>query len=123
MARLSEQQDEPNKLQVIVANVAGNSVVAAIQCAFSAQAVNLNFVIPTEHACGIHNHYLQPHRLGVDRFAALIAAHQQPQNQLVVMAGTALTIDALTANGDFLGGVIVPGLSTMQSALHRSTAP
>ena len=38
------------------------------------------------------------------------------------MSGTALTIDALNAEGVFLGGIIVPGLALMRGALNRGTA-
>jgi type III pantothenate kinase len=109
-------------LQVMIANVAGDAVAGALKCAFSTQAVSLCFVQAQFEACGIRNGYEQPQSLGVDRFAALVAAHQQPQNQLLVMAGTALTIDALDAQGNFLGGLIAPGLRTMQQALHQRTA-
>ena len=54
--------------------------------------------------------------------AAHAALYATPGPQLVVMAGTALTVDAITAEGDFLGGVIVPGPALMRSALNRGTA-
>jgi type III pantothenate kinase len=53
----------------------------------------------------------------------LIAArHIAPEGCVVVNAGTAMTVDALTADGVFLGGLIVPGLTTMLRALSESTA-
>jgi type III pantothenate kinase len=105
------------KLQVVIANVAGDAVASALKCAFSTQAVSLCFVQAQFAAYGIRNGYENPQSLGVDRFVALVAAHQQPQNQLIVMAGTALTIDALDAQGNF-----APGLRIMQQALHQGTA-
>jgi type III pantothenate kinase len=76
--------------------------------------------------------YDAPDALGTDRWAALIGAFNAnaaiavprsvPQPLLVVMAGTALTVDALTADGVFLGGIIVPGHSLMRAALHHGTA-
>ncbi len=114
--------NQSKALKVMIANVAGNAVAGAFKCAFSTHAATLHFVESQAQACGVRNGYAQPQTLGVDRFAALIAAHQQPENQLVVMAGTALTIDALTQTGQFLGGVIVPGVRTMQDALHQRTA-
>jgi type III pantothenate kinase len=54
---------------------------------------------------------------------ALIAARQQHSGAaLVVLAGTATTIDQLDASGRFCGGVILPGLDLMQRALARHTA-
>jgi len=68
--------------------------------------------------CGVTNGYARPEQLGCDRWAALIAARAAAAGPLLVVnAGTALTADALSAEGVFLGGVIVPGLDLMRSAL------
>jgi type III pantothenate kinase len=61
--------------------------------------------------------YAEPQKLGVDRFLALLAASQSHQAQLVVGAGTALTIDALAADGRHHGGLIVPGVRLMREAM------
>ena len=120
--RCATTANQSQTLRVMISNVAGIAVADAFKCAFSTHAATLHFAESQAVSCGMHNGYVSPHTLGVDRFAALVAAHQQPQNQLVVMAGTALTIDALNQNGQFLGGIIVPGLRTMQDALHQRTA-
>ena len=71
----------------------------------------------------VKNSYLDPAQLGVDRWMALIAARQRTRTPvLVVSAGTAMTVDALSAEGVFLGGLIVPGLNLMRQALARDTA-
>ncbi len=72
----------------------------------------------------ITNGYAQPAQLGTDRWAALIGARALlgPQAVLVVMCGTATTIDLLTGPGHFTGGVILPGLALMQTVLHERTA-
>jgi type III pantothenate kinase len=73
--------------------------------------------------CGVRNGYRDPAQLGCDRWASLIAARSlEPGACLVVTAGTALTVDALSAEGVFLGGVIVPGVGLMKRALAGSTA-
>jgi type III pantothenate kinase len=67
--------------------------------------------------------YAEPERLGVDRFLALIGAHRRaPRDQLVVGIGTALTVDALAADGRHLGGLIAPGPALMQRSLVAATA-
>ena len=67
--------------------------------------------------------YDRPPQLGADRWAALIGARAlHPGQAVVVMAGTATTIDALDAAGQFRGGLILPGLSLMRAALARNTA-
>ncbi|MDY0071761.1 MAG: type III pantothenate kinase [Thauera sp.] len=72
--------------------------------------------------CGVRNLYA-PGQLGADRWAALIGAHAlHPGPCLVVMAGTATTIDLLSAAGEFLGGLILPGSALMQQALTQGTA-
>jgi len=71
----------------------------------------------------LKNAYLNPRQLGVDRWMGLIAARQRTHNPvLVVSVGTAMTVDALAADGVFLGGVIVPGITLMRQALLQGTA-
>jgi type III pantothenate kinase len=72
---------------------------------------------------GVTNAYLSPQQLGVDRWMGLIAARRRTGDAvLVVSAGTAMTVDALSATGEFLGGLIVPGLTLMRRALQHGTA-
>ena len=66
--------------------------------------------------------YAQPTQLGIDRFLALLAASDTPEPCLLASFGTALTLDALAADGRHLGGVIVPG-PALQQQLMRSTFP
>jgi len=74
-------------------------------------------------ACGVHNAYAEPHRLGIDRFLAMVAAKAEGLAPCVlVSAGTALTLDALTADGRHLGGLIAPGARLMQQSLLGATA-
>jgi type III pantothenate kinase len=71
----------------------------------------------------IKNTYANPKLLGVDRWMGLIAARQRSQAAtLVVSLGTAMTVDALSVEGVFLGGLITPGLSLMQQSLQQGTA-
>jgi type III pantothenate kinase len=80
--------------------------------------------LKTEAGFGdLKNRYLNPQQLGVDRWMGLIGARQRTCDPvLVVSAGTAMTVDALTADGVFLGGVIVPGFALMRQALQQGTA-
>jgi type III pantothenate kinase len=71
----------------------------------------------------VRNGYREHSTLGADRWAALIAArHLVAGAALAVMAGTAPTIDALTQDGQFLGGLILPGFDLMAESLARGTA-
>lgn len=87
-------------------------------------AVPLRWNASQRMQAGVSNAYLQPEQLGADRWAALIGAHQQQPASacLVVTAGTATTIDHLTTDGRFLGGVIMPGLDMMRLSLNQQTA-
>lgn len=74
-------------------------------------------------ACGVHNAYAEPQRLGVDRFLAMVAAYAEGRAPCVLAsAGTALTLDALAADGQHLGGLIAPGVQLMQRSLGSATA-
>jgi type III pantothenate kinase len=108
----------------IVSNVAGPQVLANIEAACRRGGVELRVIRAEREELGVTNAYRDPHQLGADRWAALIAAHREgaPGHKLVVNAGTALTVDALGANGEFLGGLIVPGPALMRRSLQRGTA-
>lgn len=64
--------------------------------------------------------YADPARLGVDRFLALLAASERSVAQLLVGAGTALTLDAIGADGHHHGGLIVPGVQLMRRAMTEA---
>ncbi len=67
--------------------------------------------------------YRTPSTLGRDRIAAVAGAYaaHPGENVLVVDAGTAVTYDRLTAEGEFAGGNIAPGLWVRAKALHDMT--
>lgn len=72
---------------------------------------------------GVTNRYRDPRSLGADRWAALIAARHGYRGPLcVVDCGSAVTVDALSEQGDFLGGAIFPGLELVRRALFTGTA-
>ncbi len=76
----------------------------------------------TLYAKGITNAYSIPHKLGVDRWLAMIGAfHQYNGSFCVVSCGTAITLDIVNAQGTHLGGMIMPGLILMQQALQQGT--
>jgi type III pantothenate kinase len=72
---------------------------------------------------GVKNRYRQPVQLGVDRWVALIGARGLTTSAAcVVDCGTAVTVDALSADGEFLGGTIFPGLRLLHASLVQGTA-
>ena len=109
--------------RALASNVAGAAVGEALRAACAARGAALEVIASRPEQLGVTNGYRDPGQLGTDRWAALIAAHRVgPGHKLVVNAGTALTIDALTSEGRFLGGLIVPGPALMRRSLGRGTA-
>ncbi|MCB1777082.1 MAG: type III pantothenate kinase [Candidatus Competibacteraceae bacterium] len=109
--------------RVLIVSVAGPEARAALaHWVQRAWGIEAEFVISAAAACGIRNSYAEPERMGADRWVAMIAAHVLTnQDCYIVDCGTAVTIDALAADGQHLGGVIVPGMWLMREALYRET--
>lgn len=109
--------------RILIANVAGDTIKASLEQAFTVYARPIEWQRSQAACCGVVNHYEQPERLGVDRWAALIGARTLTHSAcLVVTAGTATTLDVLDANGHFQGGHILPGEQLMRRALANNTA-
>lgn len=113
----------PAPHRIMVANVAGDAVLAAVADALGGWRDRLVVARSTAAACGVTNGYGKPGSLGVDRWCALIGAWSLVGGACVVVgAGTATTIDSLDAGGRFRGGFILPGLDLMAAALAGNTA-
>jgi type III pantothenate kinase len=108
--------------RALASNVAGIGVGEQLQRMLPSIAIE--WFASTPQRCGVRNGYRNPSQLGSDRFAAAIGARAlEPGKALVVATcGTATTIDALSADGVFLGGMILPGLGLMAASLARNTA-
>jgi len=112
--------------RAVVSNVAGAAMrerLAALLPALLPASQPEWFAARAELA-GMRNRYRHPERLGADRFAAALGARSLYPGKALVVAtcGTATTVDALSADGDFLGGMILPGLGLMLGSLARGTA-
>lgn len=126
-ARAGELADALHMLarpqRVIGSNVAGQKVALQIAAALAPWQLQPEWIVSRGEQCGVVSRYAPPEQLGTDRWAALIGAFaRRPGACLVVNVGTAVTIDALTASGEFLGGLIVPGIDLMAGALAAGTA-
>ena len=109
--------------------VAGDAVKRRVEEQLELWEVEPRWVVPSPRAGGVANGYDHPTRLGADRWVALIGARHRvlaggaaARPALVVMVGTAVTVDALDASGRFLGGLILPGFGLMLKALEMGTA-
>jgi len=80
-------------------------------------------IVSAELNLGIKIHYDNPKSLGADRICNAIAGYSKYGGPLIVIDfGTATTYDVIGSNGDYLGGVIAPGIGTSAIALHKRTA-
>lgn len=85
-------------------------------------SISADLLISPAAGNGLKNAYLEPARLGCDRWAAMVAAFQQARSAVcVVDLGSAITLDVVAASGQHLGGLILPGLHAMGDALTRHT--
>lgn len=109
---------------VLASNVAGTSFATRLSGVIGMHCnVDVRFARSEKEACGVVNSYRQPRRLGVDRWVAMIGAWAECETAcLVVDAGTAVTIDALDAGGQHLGGQIIPGIPLMAGSLATRTS-
>ena len=82
------------------------------------------FVLQAGVKTGLKIRYRNPAEVGADRVACAIGATQRhPQRDvLVVDCGTATTLEAVTATGDYLGGAILPGVGISAETLASRTA-
>ena len=109
--------------KILVSNVAGAAMEQRLRELCTVWTCPLEFMESQAGQCGVRNGYDQPLQLGSDRWAALIAAwHRVHGACLVVNCGTATTVDALSATGAFVGGLILPGMELMQRSLLSNTA-
>jgi type III pantothenate kinase len=110
--------------RIVVASVAGDQVQRSVaRAARRARAPAPEFVTSQRHGGGITVGYLEPWRLGVDRFVASIGAHHLAKGKPVVVVGvgTAMTLDLVDAKGRHQGGAIVPAPTLMVDTLLNNT--
>jgi type III pantothenate kinase len=108
--------------------VAGEAVKRRVQEQMELWEVSANWVVSSAAEAGLTNGYDYPTRLGPDRWVAMIGARHRllsmgpARPMVVVMVGTAVTVEAVDAQGRFLGGLILPGHGIMLRALESGTA-
>jgi type III pantothenate kinase len=111
---------------IVISNVAGTRVRASMLRVLEIwpDAPAPRWLVSQAEQCGVKNGYRNPAQLGSDRWAAMIGARALVDGRpvLVVVCGTATTIDFVDAAGTFAGGVIMPGVGLMIRSLHEGTA-
>lgn len=108
----------------VAVSVASTEINHAAQDAVAPLAVT--WIAPSSQAANVTNAYPDPSQLGADRWVGMIGLtrHFPKPHPPIVLAsfGTATTVDTLSPDGEFCGGLILPGVSLMQAALANGTA-
>jgi type III pantothenate kinase len=111
--------------RIVVSSVAAPRVARMLRAAARTAAAPVpEFVSSQRSAAGVTTEYLDPWRLGVDRFVGAIGARHLACGQpvCVVNVGTAMTVDLVDAKGVHRGGAIVPGPALMVDSLLTGTS-
>lgn len=116
-------QSLPRPQQVHVSCVADSEVIDALTAWIENHwQVQPRFAEVRESAHGVVNSYTDHTRLGIDRWLAMIAVHNDAHNTACVIdCGTAITLDGLHADGRHMGGIILPGLELMRESLYATS--
>ncbi|HOB67428.1 type III pantothenate kinase [Ottowia sp.] len=118
----------PEPASMLGCIVAATAVKHRVQEQMEQWAVEPRWVVASDAEAGLTNGYDFPARLGADRWVAMIGARHHmlqrgaPRPILLVMVGTAVTVEAIDQHGRFLGGLILPGHGIMLRALESGTA-
>ena len=118
----------PAPQRMIGCVVAGDAVRRRVEEQMEIWDVSPSWVVSSTAEAGLVNGYDHPTRLGADRWVAMIGARHRNLAQgrrdplVVVMIGTAVTVEAIDPDGRFLGGLILPGHGIMLRALTSGTA-
>jgi type III pantothenate kinase len=110
--------------RIYVASVAPLALDVELE-AFTRQKFGIEpeFLRSPAAALGIRSAYGEPARLGIDRFLGLAALHAaHARAQVLVGVGTAMTLDAIDADGTHIGGWIVPSPALMRESVLARTA-
>jgi len=120
--------DLPSPHHILGCIVAGDHIRRRVMLQLELWDAVPQWVIASAQEAGLVNGYDHPTRLGADRWVAMIGARHRMLDRgigkpiIVVMVGTAVTVEAIDASGKFLGGIIIPGHGIMLKALESGTA-
>ena len=118
----------PPPTRILGCVVAGDTIKQRVAEQMELWDVAPRWVVSSPEEAGLSNGYDHPARLGADRWVAMIGAYHRLLARglrkpcVVVMVGTAVTVEAIDASGKFLGGIILPGHGIMLRALESGTA-
>jgi len=123
---LADWSELPAPGSAWISNVAGETVARRLDALIESHWPRLPRTVIRSCAqqCGVTNGYTTPGALGSDRWAGMIGARAAfPDEPLLIATfGTATTLEALRADGLFVGGLIAPGWALMMRSLGEHTA-
>ena len=126
---LRDWQNLPRPVRAVGVNVAGEAARVRVEGQLTRWRLPMEWMHASRSAAGVINGYSRPDQLGADRWASLAASRRRalmvegpPPACIVINAGTAVTVDALDAEGVFQGGLILPGIRLMVQALADNTS-
>jgi type III pantothenate kinase len=110
--------------KIIISCVSSNTILKVISEWAKNTQIELKIIESEAKRYGVVSIYQQPKKLGVDRWLSMIGALSlhPDKNILIVDAGTATTIDLLSAGGQHHGGWILPGINLMIDSLLANTS-
>jgi len=108
----------PSVDRCFIASVTGDRHERALRELLGKGQIRAEWLAAERRFDDLANGYDDPAQLGVDRWMAVIAAHARKRGPLLVVSvGTAMTVDAVSTDGTFLGGLIV-----LRDAIAQGTA-
>jgi type III pantothenate kinase len=121
-ALVEQLRDHLAEATVLVSSVAALDTQESLTIALAALCKDVWFARSRAYLDGLVNSYEDAERMGVDRWLAMLAARRRVSGRAcVVDAGSALTIDLVSADGQHEGGYIIPGTALMERALFADT--
>lgn len=106
----------------VISSVSHRRIRMQITSIIDTFSYKVHWINSRSYQCGVTNNYKSHEQLGTDRWAAMVGAWNNHQDScLVVNVGTAMTVDAISRDGLFLGGYIVPGPYLQLKTLAANT--
>ncbi len=122
LAALLKEQLSTHVADIRVASVGSLERDQPLIELLDASGLPIRFAATQAFCGGVRNSYVEPSRMGVDRWLAMVAAYGMCRGACVVVdAGTALTIDVIDRHGVHQGGYIIPGVAMSARALAEYT--
>jgi type III pantothenate kinase len=120
---ITELLEQQSVRRVVLVHVLGDDFSISLQQVCQLKAGKLLVIKSAVNTYGIKLAYPNPAHFGADRLVGLVAARFAAAGRaaIIIDCGTAVTVDALLADGTHLGGLITPGLGLLSDSLIRRT--